>query len=85
MKWQKAVASHASGACVEVAEWMKSSLCSPSACVEVAAYVHKSGEDRVGVRDSKLGEDSPVLLYTKEEWAAFLDGAKKGEFDHFAK
>jgi len=23
----------------------------------------------------------PVLVYTPDEWSAFLDGAKKGEFD----
>jgi len=28
--------------------------------------------------------DGPFLFYTKDEWTAFLDGAKKGEFDEFA-
>jgi hypothetical protein len=27
--------------------------------------------------------DGPFLSYTRDEWAAFLDGAKKGEFDRF--
>jgi hypothetical protein len=30
--------------------------------------------------DSK-DPDGPVLMYTPSEWHAFLDGAKKGEFD----
>ena len=36
--------------------------------------------DEVKVRDSKLGNDSPVLTFTRDEWVAFLDGASKGEF-----
>jgi hypothetical protein len=34
----------------------------------------------VAVRDSK-NPNGPVLNYTTAEWRAFLDGAKKGEFD----
>jgi hypothetical protein len=45
------------------------------ACVEVAAIVGK-----VALRDSK-DPSGPVLVYTPIEWSAFLDGAKKGEFD----
>lgn len=45
-------------------------------CVEVA-QLHRGG---VAVRDSK-DPHGPVLIYTGPEWAAFLDGAKKGEFD----
>jgi len=44
-------------------------------CVEVAFI-----DDVVGVRDSKDPEKAPHV-YTRSEWAAFLDGAKKGEFD----
>jgi len=29
--------------------------------------------------------DGPFLSYTQNEWTAFLDGAKKGEFDEFAR
>ena len=43
-------------------------------CVEVARFT------RILVRDSK-DPGGPVLAYTVEEVAAFLDGAKKGEFD----
>lgn len=35
----------------------------------------------VAVRDSK-DPNGPVLMYTAAEWRAFLDGAKKGEFDN---
>jgi hypothetical protein len=35
----------------------------------------------VQLRDSKLGEASPVLNFTAAEWDAFLDGARKGEFN----
>ncbi len=45
-------------------------------CVEVAA--HPGG---VAVRHSLTPQDG-AILYTRGEFAAFLDGAKKGEFDH---
>jgi hypothetical protein len=32
------------------------------------------------VRDSK-DPTGPILRFTREEWAAFLGGAKEGEFD----
>ena len=37
----------------------------------------------VEVRDSKDPEGA-VLRFTSGEWVAFLDGAKKAEFDHLA-
>jgi hypothetical protein len=46
------------------------------ACVEVAL-----ASGKIAVRDSK-DPDGAILLYTRAEWAAFLDGAKNGEFDH---
>jgi len=45
------------------------------ACVEV-----RDRGDRVDVRDSK-NPTGPILSFTPSEWDAFLDGAKKGEFD----
>jgi hypothetical protein len=44
------------------------------ACVEVAHL-----GSTVGLRDSK-DPMGPVLLFRKEEFAAFLDSAAKGEF-----
>ncbi len=47
-------------------------------CVEVAAL--PGGE--VAVRNSRH-PDGPALVYTRAELAAFLAGAKDGEFDSF--
>lgn len=36
------------------------------------------------VTDTKLGDKSPRLTFTEDEWDAFLRGAKDGEFDFAA-
>jgi hypothetical protein len=46
-------------------------------CVEMRRH-----EGQVEVRDSKQSGDGPTLGFTKAEFAAWLDGAKNGEFDH---
>jgi hypothetical protein len=46
------------------------------ACVELAPV-----DGMVAIRDSKDPE-GPILSYTVAEWHAFLDGAKRGEFDN---
>lgn len=57
--------------------WIKSSFSEPATqCVELAV-----ADGQVGVRDSKLGDASPVLSFTPGEFRAFLSGAKAGEFD----
>lgn len=58
--------------------WIKSSHSGPTGgnCVEMA---HLYG-GQVAVRNSRHPE-GPALLFTAEEWAAFLAGAKDGEFD----
>jgi Domain of unknown function (DUF397) len=57
--------------------WFKSSYSADKGnCVEVAHVA-----DGVAVRDTKHGDGSPVLVFTPAEWAAFIDGAKDGEFD----
>ncbi|MCG5215202.1 DUF397 domain-containing protein [Streptosporangium sp. KLBMP 9127] len=59
------------------AQWKKSvRSASNGACVEVA-YL---GGGRVGVRDSKH-QAGPVLVFTPQEWDAFVGGVKDGEFD----
>ena len=45
-------------------------------CVEIAPL--HSGD--VAVRNSRF-PDGPVLIYTRDEMAAFLSGARDGEFD----
>jgi hypothetical protein len=55
--------------------WQKPSFCIQGDCVEVA----QSG-DAVYVRDSKLGDESPVLTLTRHEWEAFVKGVKNDEF-----
>lgn len=57
-------------------EFSKSSYCTSGSCVEVAT----TDEGSVLVRDSK-DQGSPELVYTSEEWQAFLRGVKAGEFD----
>jgi Domain of unknown function (DUF397) len=58
------------------ARWKKSSRSSANGqCVEMADL-----DGAVAVRDSK-DPTGPVLIFTPAEWAAFLSGAKDGEFD----
>jgi hypothetical protein len=72
--WRKPSAS-GGGNCVEV-RWRKSSHSNGhSTCVEARACA-----GGVEVRDSK-NPGGPVLSYTPAEWAAFLHGVKRGEFD----
>jgi len=61
-----------------VTDWRKSSYSDQeNACVEVADSV----PGWIGVRDSKLGPDGPILAFTTAEWAAFTAGARDNEFD----
>jgi hypothetical protein len=55
-------------------QWRKASASGFSGCVELAPF------DGILIRDSK-DPDGPVLAYSREEVAAFIDGAKRGEFD----
>lgn len=38
------------------------------------------GSGRVAMRHSRY-PDGPVIVYTPEEWEAFIGGVKDGEFD----
>lgn len=60
-------------------EWRKATLSGNNGCIEVTPL-----RDGVALRDSK-DPDGPMLTYTHHEWSAFLDGAKKGEFDHLTR
>jgi Domain of unknown function (DUF397) len=55
--------------------WFRA-YCEEGACVEVA-----STGGGVAMRDSK-DQNGPMLRFTPAEWAAFLAGAKAGDFDH---
>lgn len=58
--------------------WQKARASSSSGgCLEFRRY-----NGRAQLRDSKLGDQSPVLGLNRTELAAFLDGARSGEFDH---
>ena len=58
------------------AAWRKAAKSNGSgSCVEVAQV-----DGQFWVRDSK-DPDGPILLFTPNEWDAFLDGARKGEFN----
>jgi len=57
-------------------KWIKaSSSYGSGACIEVAP-----DGDLIALRNSR--NPGVVLHYTSDELAAFLDGAKRGEFDH---
>ena len=58
------------------AEWKKSTRSGGNGdCVEVAIT-----DEGVAVRDTK-DRDGGTQIYTRAEWAAFVDGVKGGEFD----
>lgn len=49
--------------------------CADSACAEIAF-----DRDEILMRDSKR-TDSPVLRFTREQWASFQAAVADGEFD----
>ena len=58
------------------ADWRKSPYSSNGGnCVEVARNL----PGVVAVRDSK-NPDGPALLFTADQWQAFVSGARAGEF-----
>ena len=57
--------------------WIKASASnSDYSCVEQRVH-----DGVVEVRDTK-DRSGPVLRFTAAEYAAWLDGARRGEFDH---
>jgi hypothetical protein len=48
---------------------------------ETTSVEQRRNGDVIEVRDSK-DPDGPVLRFTQAEWDAWLDGARRGEFDH---
>jgi len=58
--------------------WVKATQSNETgSCVEQRRF-----DGVVEVRDTKDQGTGPVLRFTPAEFAAWLDGAKKGEFDH---
>ena len=58
--------------------WIKASASTEgSNCVEQRRH-----DGMVEVRDTKDHGTGPVLRFTPAEFAAWLDGAGRGEFDH---
>jgi hypothetical protein len=58
--------------------WIKAAASDDGAhCVELRRH-----DGMIEVRDTKDGGAGPVLRFTSAEFAAWLDGAGKGEFDH---
>lgn len=55
----------------------RSARCSTQSCVEIADLP----DGGAAVRDGKLQQGSPILVFTSAEWHAFLAGVKGGEFD----
>ncbi|MFG1877854.1 DUF397 domain-containing protein [Sphaerisporangium sp. NPDC049003] len=72
------------------ARWRKSSFSGNNGgdCVEVADLSGRADEwghefgpvELIAVRDSK-NPDGPKLFFVPDEWAAFLNGVKVGEFE----
>lgn len=59
-------------------QWIKASASGSNGdCVELRQH-----DGLVQVRDTKDGGTGATLGFTPAEFAAWLDGAKRGEFDH---
>jgi Domain of unknown function (DUF397) len=69
--------TNATGTAGRNPDWRKSSYSGNNGgnCVEVASNL----PGVVAVRDSK-DREGPVLLFTPDEWRAFVDGIRHGEF-----
>lgn len=61
--------------------WRKASASANNgSCVELASLP----DGGVAIRDSKHC-DGPVLIFTQDEWAAFVTGLEAGEFDSLSR
>lgn len=59
-------------------DWYKSTASTNDGTHCVETRIHDDGS--VDVRNSRF-PDGPLVSFTREEWAAFLVGARRGEFD----
>jgi Domain of unknown function (DUF397) len=58
--------------------WIKASASADQGSCVQQRFV----DSMIEVRDTKDQGAGPVLRFTLDEYAAWLDGAKRGEFDH---
>jgi hypothetical protein len=58
-------------------QWRKPSRSHTNGCVEVA---HNTDEGMVLVRDTKLGDASPILSFPAAAWQVLLDDVRAGTF-----
>ncbi len=56
--------------------WKKSTKSSSGSCVEV-----RLADGSVQVRDTKLGEESPILPFDLGDWAHFASAVAAGDYD----
>ena len=63
------------GAAAQPIVWYRSAFCANSGCIELAEV-----DGGILIRDSKA-QDGPQLAVSREELAAFVAGAKAGQFD----
>lgn len=61
----------------ESAKWRKSVISDTGGCVEVAFAC-----GAIGVRDTKAKGAGAILEFNEREWRAFIEGARRGEFDY---
>jgi hypothetical protein len=62
----------------EQSAWIKASKSNDEgSCVEQRRHA-----GMIEIRDTKDDGAGPILRFTNAEFAAWLDGAKRGEFDH---
>lgn len=59
----------------------KSTFSGAGNCVDVNIRKGETGLVTVVVRDTKAQKHGPALTFNSEEWQAFIDGVKAGEFD----
>jgi len=64
------------GATLVNTQWKKSSRCESNGCAEVAT----TPDGMIHIRSS-LHPEAPVTVFTRDEWAVFLEGVKLGDFD----
>jgi len=58
--------------------WIKAS----ASADQGSCVAQRFADGMIEVRDTKDQDNGPVLRFTLDEFAAWLAGAKRGEFDH---